>query len=454
MGFNLNNIIEQVGKDKGIDKAVLIEALESAMLTAARKKYGPYKEIEARYNEELGEIELFIFKTVVEDITDHNLQISLEEAKGLDPEVAVGDSLGIKLNTSEFGRIAAQTAKQIIIQKVRDAERDIIYNENIGKVGEVVTGIVQRFEKGDIIVNLSKAEAILPRREQVRREGYRQGDRVRALILEVKRESKGPQIILSRTRPNLLVKLFKAEVPEIYEGIVGIKGVAREPGDRAKIGVASTDSDVDPVGACVGVKGSRVQAVVQELRGERIDIVPWSEDPVHFVCNALSPAQVFKVIEDEASHSMEVIVPDEQLSLAIGKKGQNVRLAAKLTGWKISIHSESEARGISREEEATTEGALPEREEEVPASEEVVSQGVDRTADGVDVLPGIGPKTALLLREAGFSKVGDIVKASVEDLSRVEGIGQKKAENFLKAAQEYVGEVQVKSQISKIKMTD
>jgi len=445
MEVNLNNIIEEVGKDKGLDRSVLIEVLKSAMLTAARKRYGVHREIEAHFNEELGEIELFQFKTVVEEVTNPDLQITFEEACRLDPEVAVGDSLGIKLDTREFGRIAAQTAKQVIIQKMRDAEKEVVYNEYSGKVGEVVTGIVQRFEKGDIIVNLGKAEAVLPKREQVRKEGYRQGDRVRALILEVRKETPGHQVILSRSHPDLLVKLFKTEVPEIYEGIVAVKGVAREPGERAKIAVAAEDSDVDPVGACVGVKGSRVQAVVQELKGEKIDIIPWSEDPVRFVCSALSPAQVFRVIIDESSHSMEVIVPDDQLSLAIGRKGQNVRLAARLTGWKVDIHSESEARKIYKEGETqeTAEGLFYGEGAEIshieaPAPMPRGSGEAGLQEDGIEVLPGIGPKMVALLKEAGFTRVGDILKATVEDLCKVKGIGLKKAENLLRMAEGYV----------------
>ncbi|OGP14265.1 MAG: transcription termination factor NusA, partial [Deltaproteobacteria bacterium GWA2_54_12] len=326
MNMNLANIIDQVGKDKGIDKYILIEALETALLKAAEKRFGPTKVIEAHYQEEMGEIELFLFKTVVEEVTDPDTEIGEEAAKELDPEAILGDSIGVKLDSKEFGRIDAQTAKQIIIQKVREAERNIVYNEYSSKRGEIVTGIVQRFEKGDIIVDLGRAEAILPKKEQVRREGYRQGERVRGIILEVKTEARGPQVTLSRTHPGFIMKLFQNEVPEIYEGIVEIKGAAREPGDRAKIAVVSHNSDVDPVGACVGVKGSRVQAVVQELKGEKIDIVHWSDDPAIFVKNTLSPAQIARVITDDAAHAMEVIVPDDQLSLAIGKKGQNVRL--------------------------------------------------------------------------------------------------------------------------------
>jgi len=429
MGLNLNNVIEQVGKDKGLDKTILIEALEAAMVKAAEKKHGPNKVIEAQFNEELGEIELFQFKTVVEHIANPDKEISLDEAHELDPEAVIGDSLGIKLDTSEFGRIAAQTAKQIIIQKVREAERNIVYNEYTNKKGEIVTGIVHTFERGDIIVDMGRAEAILPREEQVRRENYRQGDRIRAFILDVKNVQKGPQIVLSRTYPKFVAKLFEMEVPEIYEGIINIKGVAREPGDRTKIAVSSNDQAVDPVGACVGVKGSRVQAVVQELRGEKIDIVPWSDEPAKFICNALLPAQIVRVIMDETDHSMEVIVPDDQLSLAIGKRGQNVRLAAKLTGWKIDIHSETETKKSALEQTGMEGAAAPEetRKEEEPKQTD---------EEGISSLPGVGPKTRDALKNAGLNALSDIINAGVEKLSTIEGIGVKKAEKILEAAKQ------------------
>ncbi len=341
MFLDLNRVIEQVGKDKGIGKEILIEALENALLSAARKEFGPQREIEARYNEQLGEVELFQFKTVVEQVQNTYTEISLEDAREIDPEAQIGDSLGIKMDSASFGRIAAQTAKQVIIQKVRDAERDIIYNEFQERQGELVNGIVQRFERGNIIVDLGRTEAVLLPRDQVPREAYRQGDRIRAYVMDIKKTPKGPQILLSRTHPGLLIKLFELEVPEISEGIVKIEAAAREPGGRAKIAVSSRDPDVDPVGACVGMKGSRVQAVVQELRGEKIDIVPYSEDPVRFVVNALAPAEVSDVRVDEENRTMEILVADDQLSLAIGRRGQNVRLAAKLTGWKLDIKSES-----------------------------------------------------------------------------------------------------------------
>ncbi|HEY8368831.1 MAG TPA: transcription termination factor NusA [Thermodesulfobacteriota bacterium] len=369
MLVDLNRVIEQVGKDKGISKEILIEALENALLSAAKKEFGPQREIEARYNEQLGEVELFQFKTVVEKVTNTYTEISLEDAREIDPEAQIGDSLGIKMDSASFGRIAAQTAKQVIIQKVRDAERDIIYNEFQERQGELVNGIVQRFERGNIIVDLGRTEAVLLPRDQVPREAYRQGDRIRAYVMDIKKTPKGPQILLSRTHPGLLIKLFELEVPEISEGIVKIEAAAREPGGRAKIAVSSRDPDVDPVGACVGMKGSRVQAVVQELRGEKIDIVPYSEDPVRFVVNALAPAEVSDVRVDEENKTMEVLVPDDQLSLAIGKRGQNVRLAAKLTGWKLDIKSESRM-SASEAAAAAAEALFGPRKPAEPAPEE------------------------------------------------------------------------------------
>ncbi len=418
MVSDLSRIIEQVGKDKGIDKHILIEALEQALLAAARKKYGPKQEIEAKYNEEAGEVELFQFKTVVQEVKNPPAEISLKEAKELDSEVEVGDSLGTKIDISEFGRIAAQTAKQVIIQKVKDAERENIFEDFKDRKAEVISGTVQRFERGAIIVNLGRAEAVIPQHELVPRETYKPGDRIRAYVMDVKKTPKGPQIILSRTDPNFLIKLFEMEVPEISEGIVKITSAAREPGSRAKISVYSQDGNVDPVGACVGMKGSRVQAVVQELRGEKIDIIPWSEDAASFVCNALAPAEISKVIINQDARSMEVIVEDDQLSLAIGRRGQNVRLAAKLTGWKIDIRSESKA-GKS-----------------VPQLDEIATRGMD-TVDHID---GVGEKTAQLLNAAGYMTVADICQASAEQLSAIEGIGPKKAEKIVEAAKAHFDE--------------
>ncbi len=350
MLVNLNHIIDQVVKDKGIDRGVLVEALESAVLSAANKKYRNTRDLEAHFNDEAGEVEVFEFVTVVDEVVDSYKEIDLAEAREIDPEVEVGDSLGMKMDASNFSRIAAQTAKQVIIQKVREAEREGVYNEFKDRVGELVNGIVRRYERGDLIVDLGRAEALLPHREQVPRENYRQGDRVRAYISEVKMAPKGPQIIVSRTHPGVVAALFQFEVPEIAEGIVEIKGVAREPGSRAKIAVVSHDADVDPVGACVGMRGSRVQNVVSELRGEKIDIIPWTPDVGRFACSALSPAEVTRVYVDNDEQALEIIVPDDQLSLAIGKKGQNVRLAAKLIGWKIDIKSETRAAEAELEE--------------------------------------------------------------------------------------------------------
>jgi len=378
MVFNLNHVIDQVVKDKGIDRKILVEALEAAVLSAANKKYRNTRDLEAHFNDVQGEVELFEFVTVVDDVQDSYQEISLDEAREIDPEVEVGDSLGMKLDASNFSRIAAQTAKQVIIQKVREAEREGIFNEFQGRVGELLNGIVRRFERGDLIVDLGRAEALLPHREQVPRENFRQGDRVRAYLSDVKMSPKGPQLILSRTHPGVVASLFRSEVPEIAEGIVEIMGVAREPGSRTKIAVVSHDSDVDPVGACVGMRGSRVQNVVSELRGEKIDIIPWTPDVARFACSALSPAEVTRVYVDNDEQALEVIVPDDQLSLAIGKKGQNVRLAAKLTNWKIDIKSESRAAEAELEEQAAEAAAEAEAEvEEITADSLLASRSKD-----------------------------------------------------------------------------
>ena len=364
---NLGSILEQVAKEKGIEKQVLVDTIQAAILKAAQSTFGENRELEAHFNEDTGQVDLFQYMTVVEDVADPDREIEYDEARraGLECELGedlgfqvfwhptdaakaaqqdrdFGDLLGLKQARSAFGRIAAQTAKQVLLQRVRDAERDLIFNEYKDRTGQLIRGIVRRFEKGNnLIVDLQKTEGILPFREQTPRETYRPGDRIVALLKHIDREARGPQIILSRSNPALVEKLFEAEVPEIYEGIVKIVAVAREQGARSKIAVTSRDPDVDPVGACVGMKGSRVQAVVQELRGEKIDIVPWDRDPARYVIAAIQPAEVHKVIVDDSDHRMELVVPDEKLSLAIGRKGQNVRLAAQLTGWKLDIISES-----------------------------------------------------------------------------------------------------------------
>ncbi|MCH2173260.1 transcription termination factor NusA [Myxococcota bacterium] len=395
--LGLKREIEQVAKDKGIDRDEIISALEEAMGQAARRE-GQDREIDARYNDELGEIELFEFREVVESVTDDETQIAIARAQEFDPEAEIGDEIGVKIDSSGFGRIIAQTAKQVIIQRIRDAERDNVYNEYKDRKGEVVNGIVTRFEKGSIIVDLGRAEAVLPLKEQIPREVYRANDRVRAYVIDVNKATKGSQIILSRACIEMLTKLFEQEVPEMYEGIVSIHSAAREPGGRSKIAVVSRDSDVDPVGACVGMKGSRVQSVVQELRGERIDIVPWSPDPARYVCSALSPAQVSKVIIDDREKSMDVIVPDDQLSLAIGRKGQNVRLAVQLTGWKIDMKSESKMRELAQ-----------------------------WLAEAVSVVEGCGEADAELLLQQGITSLEDLANCQEDLLTSIPGINEEGA---------------------------
>ncbi len=430
---DLLGMIEMVAREKGLDRQVLVETIEAAILKAAQAAFGPTREMEARLNEESGTVDLFQYMTVVEEVEDPENQLSLDEAHkhGLEADIGeelgfqvfwhprdgeaarqqdkeFGDLLDMKQARSTFGRIAAQTAKQVLLQRVRDAERDIIFNEYKDKQGELIRGIVHRFERGhSIVVDLGKTEAVLPGREQTPRETYRPGDRIVAYVKNIDRESRGPMIILSRASPHLVEKLFEAEVPEIYEGIVSIVGVAREAGSRSKIAVASRSGDVDPVGACVGIKGSRVQAVVQELRGEKIDIVPYDEDPARYIINAIQPADVNKVIVDEADHRMELVVPDEKLSLAIGRKGQNVRLAAQLTGWKLDIISESKFKQI--EEEAL--GALREIE-------------------------GVNEELARAFYRLGFRALEEVAEATAEELLVVDGVTEETQAEALKVAAE------------------
>ncbi len=426
---DLGPVIEQVAQEKGIDKQILIETMEAAILRAAQTAFGPTRELEARFNTETGRIDLFQYMTVVEEVEDKERQITLDIAKkhGLDAEVGeelgfqvfwhprdaehakrqdkeFGDVLDMKQARSTFGRIAAQTAKQVLLQRVRDAERDLIYNEYKDRKGQLIRGIVRRFEKGHtLVVDLGKTEGVLPSREQTPRETYRPGDRIVAYVKDLDRESRGPMIILSRSDPRLVDKLFESEVPEIYEGIVKIMNVAREPGSRSKIAVATRDSDVDPVGACVGIKGSRVQAVVQELRGEKIDIVPFDNDPARYIINAIQPAEVNKVIMDEADHRMELVVPDEKLSLAIGRKGQNVRLASQLTGWKLDIISESKFRQIE-----------------------------DESLQALREIEDVGEELARGMYRLGFRALEEVAEASVEELASIGGIGSPEAAESLK----------------------
>ena len=402
----LKRLIEQMGKDRGIEKEIITEALEAAMLTAARKKLGQNVDIEAHYNDDAGEIEVFQFKTVVDKVLDHETQISKEEArKTLDEGAEPGDSLGMKIETSSFGRIAVQMAKQIIIQRVKDAERDNIYEEYKDRKGELLNGFVQRFEGGSIIVNLGRAEGVVPPAEQIHRETYKRGERIRSYIVDVKKNTKGSQIILSRTHPSFLRALFEVEVPEMSEGLIDIVNVAREPGKRAKIAVSAKDKDIDPVGACVGMRGSRVQSVVQELRGEKIDIIPYTNDAAKYVSSALSPAKVNRVFVDDENRTMTVIVPDDHLSLAIGKNGQNVRLAVKLTGWKIDVKSETMA--AEKDEEGQKD---------------------------LTKLTGVGPAMAEKLYNKGIKSIAMVAAAEPELLSSIPGVVEKTARQWIEAA--------------------
>ena len=427
---NLSMVLEQVGKDKGIDKKVLVQTLEQAIMTAAKKVFGLERELEAQFNEETGQVDLFQVCIVTETAGIKGRDIGKADAdrQGLRAEVGdellfqifytdgdadkaeeqqrkYGDILDLHDTVKRFGRIAAQTAKQVIIQRIREAERENTFNEYRDRKGELIHGTVRRFERGNIIVDLGKTEAILPVREQVQRENYRIGDRIIAYCVDIEKNARGPQIVLSRASKGLLKKLFEQEVSEIYEKIVRIESSAREPGSRSKIAVSSRDRDVDPVGACVGIKGSRVQAVVQELRGEKIDIVPYSEDPARFVCNAIAPAEVSRVVIDAENHTMELIVPDDKLSLAIGKKGQNVRLASQLTGWRIDIHAESRVREMEQVERQVLAG-----------------------------LDGSSEELSSTLFRLGWRSVSDLAEARIEDLRNVPGVGGEAGAIRLKEA--------------------
>lgn len=410
---DIKRVIDQVSREKGIDAEVLINTLKEAIVSAARKKLGPRADIEVHYDGKTGEVEVFHFKEVVEEVEFPDNELTLEQGYEFDPECEIGDSLGIRIDTEEFGRIAAQSAKQVIIQKMREAERNAVYENFIHKKGKIINGIVQRFDRGSIIVNLGQAEAVLRPREQMPKENYKRGDRIRAYVLDVLEESKGAQIILSRTHPEFLMELFRTEVPEVAEGIVKLQGAARVPGVRAKIAVSSMDSDVDPVGACVGMKGNRVQNIVQELRGEKIDIVQWSPDVARFVCNALSPAEISRVIIDEDNRSMEVIVNDEYLSIAIGKGGQNVSLACEITGWHLEVTSEEE---YSREVKLGYESLMK--------------------------LDNVGLPMAEILFKSGYASLMDIVETSSEELSAVMGTSVEEAEATIDQARERLKEEQ------------
>lgn len=443
MGQELVQVIDQISKEKGISREMVIEAVESALVSAAKKKYGTQR-IAVQIDPKRGDIVMYAYRKVVAEIANPEEEITLEEAVKLFPEAQLEGEVPLQVEFEGFGRIAAQTARQVIVQKVREAERDVILKEFNDKIGQLVNGIVLRHEKGAYFIDLGKTEAVLPAREQVPRENYRRGDRLRAFVLEVKDTSKGPQVVLSRSHPDFVAKLFEMEVPEIYENIVEVKGVVREAGDRTKIAVASRESQVDPVGACVGMKGSRVQAVVRELRGEKIDIIPWSEDPRIFIAKALSPAVVEKVGVTEEDRSALAVVADAQLSLAIGKKGQNVRLAAKLTGWKIDILSESEyEQERQKERDQEIEAAIAEETrkmaQETEAAETMEAEHAEaeaeaKAASDIANIEGVGPKTAEQLKLAGYDTIEKIAAMSDEDILAVPSIGEKSAQKILLSA--------------------
>ena len=512
---NLGFILEQVAREKGIEKKVLTETVEAAIHKAAQSVFGATRELEARFNEETGQVDLFLYMTVVEEVTQPEREISTAdvEKRRLDAELGeelgfqvfwhpadatkakqqdeeFGELLQLKQARSAFGRIAAQTAKQVLLSRVRDAERDLIFQEFKDRQGELIKGIVRRFEKGNnLIVDLGKTEGILPLREQTPRETYRPGDRIVALVKTIDREARGPQVILSRSDARLVEKLFEAEVPEIYEGIVKIVGVAREPGARSKIAVHSRDGDVDPVGACGGMKGSRVQAVVQELRGEKIDIVPHDKDAAKYVIAAIQPAEVMKVVVDSNDHRMELIVPDEKLSLAIGRKGQNVRLAAQLTGWRLDIISESRfkqledesIRGLALIPDVTEELARALYRSGFRTAEEITDAPVEDLAtipgmtdegvaerirtsaessmetlrkdrikaaiatnealtekDKLRLVEGVGDRTAEILTESGYGSIDSILREDVDRLAMRTGMGHKRAVTIKEGAQTFL----------------
>ncbi len=403
MGLELKKSIESISKERRIDKDILIDTLEEAVKTAVLKKYGENLIIEVNYNEDTGDIEVYQFKRVKEKVEDPDIEISLEEARKIDSGVQVDDEVGFKLEVKDLGRIAAQAAKQVIIQRMREAEQEIIYEEYKDRIGEIVSGTVQRKERAGIVVNLGRTEALLPNEEQIPKESYKRGDRIQGYIIDVKREGRGPQIIISRSHPNYMEALFKLEVPEISEGIVKIMGIARDPGVRAKVAVVSRDRDVDPIGACVGVRGSRINKIIQEFRGEKIDLVLWSPDITTYAVNAFSPARISRIIVDEEEKKLEVIVPDNQYYLAIGRKGQNVKLISKLLGWKIDVITES------RYNETAQRGL------ELEQISKVVEIPVEK------------------FTAAGFKSLDDLYSASDEELLKVEGMTEEKLSNLRSA---------------------
>ncbi len=403
MGLELKKSIETISKERRIDKDVLIDTLEEAVRVAVNKKFHNRLDIEVNYNEETGEMEVYQFKRVVDIVEDPDKEITLEEAKEIDPNVQLDDEVGFKLEIEDLGRIAAQSAKQVIIQRMRDAEQEIIYEEFKDRVGEIVSGTVQRKERAGLIVNLGRTEALLPREEQIPTEHYKRGDRVEGYIIEVKKEGRGPQIIISRSHPEYMEALFKREVPEVSDGTIKIMGIARDPGIRAKVALYSKDRDVDPIGACVGVRGSRINKIIQEFKGEKIDLVVWSPNITTYAVNALAPARISSITVDEEEKSLEVVVPDNQYYLAVGKRGQNVKLASRLLGWNIDIITESRYGEIYQNR-----------------------QKLEQLAGVVEL-----PVDAFV--EAGFNSLDDLKDVSDEELLAIEGMDEKKLEELRSA---------------------
>jgi N utilization substance protein A len=411
----LSRVIESVGRDRGIKRDIIVSAIEQAILAAAQKKYGPHAILEAHYNDENGDVDLYLFKKVVDsddDMLEESEEIKIQDALELDPQAQIGDELGVKVETPSFGRVDAQTAKQIIFQKVRDAERDIIFNEYMPLKGEILSGIARRMERGNLVIDLGKTDAYLPKNEIIPGENYKPGDRVQAILIDVATTTKGPALYISRTSPKYLMKLFEQEVPEIRDGIIEIKQCSREPGSRAKMAVVSKDRDIDPVGACVGMKGVRVQQVIQELKGEKIDIIPWSDNPMVFARSALSPAEISSIRIDERNKSMEIMVEDTQLSLAIGKRGQNVRLAAQITGWKLDIISKTK-----------------------------LQKRIQDAIANLMLIEGVNETQARALAQVGVLNIRQFAETSIESVLRVPGFEEREvAERYKAKAQALVDE--------------
>ena len=414
LNYEVLEALRQIAQEKNVNRDLVVETLEMGLISAAKKRFGTGDNVEVNFDNNSGEIVVEAVKEIVADdsVEDPGIQIGVTQARKSDTGAKVGGEVRLRLNFADFGRNAIQTTRQVLVQRVREAEREKIYEDYQGRIGEIISGTVQQISRGDILVNLGRTEAIVPLKEQIRKERYRQGDPIRAYLLDVLRTAKGPQVVLSRTHPVFLERLFQLEVPEIYEGVIEIKAVSREPGVRAKIAVYSNDARIDPVGACVGMKGSRVQAVVRELSNERIDIVPWSEDEAIFLSRALNPATVRRVVIDRSEKRMSAIVDDDQLSLAIGKEGQNARLASQLTGWHVDIMTETRYDEIQAERRATT----------VPLTE----------------VSGTGEVTRNRLEAAGILSANDIVRVSLNTLLNVPGIGETTAEKLRETAQELV----------------